>query len=91
MSSSLAVILNWVGILPASISHPIFMFNLYFAVWNLLPIPPLDGSKVAADLFPKMCRGVMGLGIWGLLIALFVAFYILPPIAQVLFGIIVGG
>ncbi len=44
--ASLAVILTWIGILPESISHPIFMFNLYFAVWNLLPFPPLDGSRV---------------------------------------------
>ncbi len=65
--------------------------NIFLALFNLIPVPPLDGSKVAADLFPKMWRNVMGLGVWGLLIALFIAFYILPPIAQVLFNIIVGG
>jgi Zn-dependent protease len=26
--------------------NKLFIFNLAFAVWNLLPIPPLDGSKL---------------------------------------------
>ncbi len=41
-----AVLLNWFGVLPQTISQPIFLFNLYFAAWNLLPIPPLDGSRI---------------------------------------------
>lgn len=30
----------------------IFLLNLYFAVFNLIPIPPLDGSKVLMSLLP---------------------------------------
>lgn len=30
----------------ASISDPLFKTGLAFAAWNLLPIPPLDGSKI---------------------------------------------
>ena len=41
-----AVLLEWFGVLPASIATPLFIFNLYFAAWNLLPIPPLDGSRI---------------------------------------------
>ena len=27
--------------------------NIYMAIFNLLPIPPLDGSKILASLIPK--------------------------------------
>ncbi|HDD70677.1 MAG TPA: hypothetical protein ENF94_00790 [Candidatus Woesearchaeota archaeon] len=40
------VLLKWFGVLPAFISDPVFTFNVYFVAWNLLPIPPLDGSRV---------------------------------------------
>ena len=35
-----------IGLLPASIGNPIFTVNMLFAVWNLIPIPPLDGSRI---------------------------------------------
>ncbi len=37
---------EWAGILSAPISNKIFFLNITFAMWNLLPIPPLDGVKV---------------------------------------------
>lgn len=30
-----------------------YLFNLVLAVFNLLPIPPLDGSKILAGLLPR--------------------------------------
>ncbi len=30
-----------------------FMLNLYLAIFNLIPIPPLDGSRVVAWLLPR--------------------------------------
>lgn len=39
--SSIYEIFNW-----------IFRYNIIFAIFNLLPIPPLDGSKVIAALLP---------------------------------------
>lgn len=32
--------------LPHAIANPFFTFSLAFAGWNMLPIPPLDGTKV---------------------------------------------
>jgi Zn-dependent protease len=29
--------------------HTYFVFNLAFAAWNMLPIPPLDGSRIIFD------------------------------------------
>lgn len=35
----------WIGLL-GSIGNQLFTLNLWFAALNLLPIPPLDGSKI---------------------------------------------
>jgi len=31
----------------------LIIYNVYFAIFNLLPFPPLDGSKVVASLLPE--------------------------------------
>ncbi len=68
----------------------IVYINIFLAIFNLLPLPPLDGSKVVMDLFPGAWRYVGGLGFAGIFIALFLSYYILSPIAQFVFGLIVG-
>lgn len=37
----------------------IIQFNVVFCVFNLIPIPPLDGSKVLAYFLPQRARGFM--------------------------------
>lgn len=64
--------------------------NIFLALFNLIPIPPLDGSKIIMDLFPQVFRNIAGIGIVGILLALMAAMYILPPIARVVFTAITG-
>jgi len=54
------------GILPESIAEPTWMLlanmlimNVSLAVFNLLPFPPLDGSKVLETLLPAGARPLM--------------------------------
>jgi Zn-dependent protease len=44
--SALIKSIEWAGLLSPSISNKLFVLNISFAAWNLLPIPPLDGAKV---------------------------------------------
>jgi len=56
--------------------------NLVLAVLNLIPIPPLDGSKVVAGLLPlKLAAPYMALNRFGMLIVF--AVFILLPLAGV--------
>lgn len=64
--------------------------NIFLALFNLIPVPPLDGSKVFAALFPRQWSYVMQLGLAGVLIALFIAFYFLTPVAQLIFRVFTG-
>jgi len=50
-------------------------FNVFLFLFNLLPIPPLDGSHIIFDLFPnKLTASIMKLGILGTVL-LFVFIY----------------
>ena len=78
----------------------IIYVNIFLGLFNLIPVPPLDGSKVLNDLFPNVWRSVMNpphksmrgmnLGFAGIFVALFAAMFLLPPIAQFIFRLITG-
>ena len=68
----------------------IFYINIFLGLFNLIPFPPLDGSKVFADLFPRQWQYFMKLGFAGIFLALLVAFFLLPPVAQFIFWIFTG-
>jgi Zn-dependent protease len=41
------------------------LYNVYFAVFNILPIPPLDGSRILAAFSGAGARFVYGMERWG--------------------------
>ena len=46
-------------------------FNIFLFAFNLLPIPPLDGSHILFDIFPnKLTAGLLNLGLYGSIILL---------------------
>ena len=64
--------------------------NLFLALFNLIPVPPLDGSKILGDLFPRAAMSLERIGMFGLLIALFVGMFLLSPVVSFLFSVLVG-
>jgi len=42
----------------ASIVIPIIILNVYLAIFNLLPLPPLDGSKILLGFLPEEISSV---------------------------------
>jgi Zn-dependent protease len=55
-------------------------------MFNLLPIPPLDGSHILFDLFPnKITAGLLNLGLYGSIILLL---FIYSPLWKYFFNAI---
>lgn len=82
------------GAVPAGFLSFVVFLNILLAVFNLIPIPPLDGSKILTTFLPpeyafRMER--MGLlGIFLVLFFLFFFFGVIFQITQFLFDLIVG-
>jgi Zn-dependent protease len=75
--------------LPTFISFIVYV-NIVLALFNLIPFPPLDGSKIISDIFPGFGKRLLQLNFLGIALALFIAFSVLPTIANFIFKIIVG-
>ncbi len=73
----------------------IIFINLLLMVFNLVPIPPLDGSKVIDPFLPPTWRekylSIEHYGMFLVLIFVFFAFPIILPVINFLFSLIIGG
>ena len=77
------------------IASTIVFVNLMLAIFNLVPIPPLDGSKIVLGLLPmyqsmKMRIVLDRYGIIFLLIFIFFLWQYVAPVVGVLFQLITG-
>ncbi|MBI2640746.1 MAG: site-2 protease family protein [Candidatus Sungbacteria bacterium] len=77
-----------------TIASTIALLNLVLAIFNLVPIPPLDGSKVLFAILPHQWRGVQFFleqyGLFLLLIFIFFFARWIFPIVLFLFRFITG-
>lgn len=77
-----------------SLFTTIVLLNLVLAVFNLVPIPPLDGSKILFSFLPDSTQSFKDslehIGPFFLLFFIFFAFGIILPIVFWLFRLIVG-
>lgn len=95
-------ILAVLGSSALSVAVMVTLANLSLAILNLIPIPPLDGSKVVAAFLPYQLERsyrqlenlTYALGPFGLLIVLLLVFNIFSPyigsLVQYLFSLLVG-
>ncbi len=62
----------------------VVFWNVILAFFNLIPLPPLDGSKLLYSVFDLKSETVMFLERYGLFILMFFVFFIPGPISVVL-------
>ena len=51
---NLSLYFSWYGIISLEFLRIIAIFNFALCLFNLIPIPPLDGYHVASELFPNL-------------------------------------
>ena len=88
----------------ASMREPVVLFldnllvmNISLAVFNLLPFPPLDGSKVLETFLPASMQPMLEMleqyGYWILIILIYVGFFnaIITPILSIVYYFLLLG
>lgn len=76
------------------ISTIIVLVNIVLAIFNLIPIPPLDGSKLLFSLIPYKYRFVQNfLEQWGMFVLLFFIIFLwekVSPVIYFIFSLLTG-
>jgi len=89
------------GMSEASLNSPFFelvilivLINIVLAVFNLVPVPPLDGSKILFSLLPEKAYFIRGIleryGFFLLIIFIFFLWHLILPVVGLLFNLITG-
>jgi Zn-dependent protease len=75
----------------------LMIMNISLAVFNLLPFPPLDGSKVLSTFLPASMQGMLDFleqyGYWLLILLIYTGFFraIITPILEVVYYLLLLG
>jgi len=78
------VISGSVGAIFFVILAMIIFWNVILAFFNLIPIPPLDGSKLVFSIIPLKTETIILLEQFGFMILLFVIFFLAVPLGNFL-------
>jgi Zn-dependent protease len=78
------------GILYIALTWIVYI-NIFLALFNLIPIPPLDGSKILMDLFPRSSAlQFLNNSFLGIFLAILIAITFLPYLASIIYFLFVG-
>ena len=83
------IFLRFTSILTLPLSLIVYI-NIFLGLFNLLPFPPLDGSKLAMVFFPELERNLSSIGFLGIFLAIIFALFILSPLSNLIYYLIVG-
>jgi Zn-dependent protease len=95
---------GWVHLMSDSMQEPVILFldnllimNISLAVFNLLPFPPLDGSKVLSTFLPASMQPMLDFleqyGYWLLILLIYMGFFraIITPIVEIVYYLLLLG
>ena len=83
--------LYYVGGVWGEIVAQMVMVNLGFGIFNLIPIPPLDGSRILYAIAPDGVRDVMeGMERWGIIVVMMIVVFAPGLISLIMNGAIDG-
>lgn len=97
------IVTNSVGAIPEGIREPVILFldflltmNISLAVFNLLPFPPLDGSKILDTFLPESMKPALAAleqyGFLLLMVLMYMGFFsaIINPILRIVYSLLLG-